>query len=154
MEHEAEYRRLVGSGSAYDDLLRMGHVTRRADDPATWRDEIKAQARADRIRVRTGVSAGDPEVAWAYLKHLDERTVDDDELERMARHLAAVHDAFARAGLRGHEDCRVIRAESCRAAAVCLSCGARLYVDWNADPPFMEGEVFEVEGSNVRRGVE
>lgn len=148
MEHEAEYRKLVALGSDYDELLRMGHVVRRVDDPAAWRKAIKAKARADRIRVRTGLSATDPDVAWAYLKHLDERAVEDDQLDATVRHVAVVEEAFARASLRGHERCRVIRAEARRAAAVCLACGARLYIDWNTDPPFMEGEAFEIECSS------
>jgi hypothetical protein len=151
MEHEAEYRKLVASGSDYDELLRMGHVSRRVDDRDAWRKEIKTKARADRIRVRTGLSARDASVAWAFLKHLDDRTAGDDELHDAARHLSAVMEAFARAGLQGHERCRVIRAEGRRAAAICLACGARLYVDWNPDPPFVEGEVFEV---NCSRAVE
>jgi hypothetical protein len=151
MEHEAEYRKLVTSGSDYDELLRMGHVIRRVENPPGWRDEIKAKARADRIRVRTGLSNSASKVVWAYLKHLDERTVGDDEFQETGRHVAAVEEAFARASLQGHERCRVIRAEARRAASVCTACGARLYVDWNADPPFMEGEVFEINCDAVAR---
>lgn len=65
MEHEEEFRKLIASGSDYDELLRMGNVIRRVEDPAEWRREIKAKARADRIRVRTGLSARGPNIVWA-----------------------------------------------------------------------------------------
>lgn len=56
MEREAEYERLVQEGSYYDELLRMGHVVARVADTKAWRAEIKAKARADQIKVRTGLS--------------------------------------------------------------------------------------------------
>jgi hypothetical protein len=149
MEHEAEYERLVRAGSHYDELLRMGHVVARVADTKAWRDEIKAKARADKIKVRTGLSNQDEHVAWAYLKHLDDKHMSDDDNRRVADHLDAVQEAFARARLRGHSLTRVIRAEGTRAAAACPDCGARLYVDWATMPPFMEGEVFDTDCSAV-----
>lgn len=147
-----EYRKLVTSGSAYDELLRMGHVVRRVDDPGKWRREIKAKARTDRIKVRTGLSARDPHVAWAYLTHLDDRRADHAAFDETVRHRKAVEEAFSRASLYGHDRCRIIRAEGRRAAGSCLTCGARLYVDWNTNPPFMEGEVFETDCGASDRG--
>jgi hypothetical protein len=67
VEHEAEYEKLTQRGSDYEELLRMGEVVAVVDDTDVWRDEIRKQARADRIKVRTGAS--NHEVAWAYLKH-------------------------------------------------------------------------------------
>ena len=124
MEHEAEYEKLVRQDSYYDELLRMGHVVRRVPDTKVWRDEIKAKARADKIRVRTGLSHQDEHVAWAYLKHLDDRVRSGDRNPRLADHLDAVQEAFERARLRGHTLARVIRAEGTRAAAACPECGA------------------------------
>lgn len=145
MEHEAEYEKLVRQGSYYDELLRMGHVVVRVADPKAWRDEIKAKARADKIKVRTGLSHHDDHVAWAYLKHLDDKVRSGEGDPRLGDHLSAVHEAFERARLRGHTVTRVIRAEGTRAAAACPDCGARLYVDWTRMPPFMDGEVFDVD---------
>ena len=145
MEHEVEFRKLVSRGSDYDELLREGHVVRRVDDAVAWREAIRAQARADRIKVRTGLSSSDAGVAWAYLKHLDDKELTDQEVGSASQHVTAVQEAFERASLRGHRVRRVIRAEGQRAAAVCPDCGARLYVDWSGRPVFMEGEVFEID---------
>jgi hypothetical protein len=62
MEHEAEDEKLVSQGSYYDELLRLGHVVARVADTKAWRDEIRAKARADKIKVRTGVSSQDEDV--------------------------------------------------------------------------------------------
>jgi hypothetical protein len=56
-----------------------------------------------------------------------------------------VHEAFERASLHGHGSMSVIRADGERAAAVCLACGGRLYVDWRKSPVFMEGDVFDAD---------
>lgn len=149
MEHEEEFEKLVRHGSYYDELLRMGHVVARVADTQAWRDEIKAKARADKIKVRTGLSDHDDYVAWAYLKHLDDKVRSGDRNPLLGDHLSAVQEAFERARLRGHTVTRVIRAEGTRAAAACPECGARLYVDWSIMPPFMEGEVFDVDCSAV-----
>jgi len=63
MEREAEFQELVSRGSDYDELLRAGHVVRQVDDPDAWRAEIKANARADKIKVRTANE--DQNAAWA-----------------------------------------------------------------------------------------
>ena len=145
MEHEAEYEKLVGHGDYYDELLRMGHIVARVADTQAWREEIKAKARADKIRVRTGVPNQDDHVAWAYLQHLEQKEVTVGDKGRLADHLDAVQAAFDRAALRGHTIARAIRAEGTRAAAACPDCGARLYVDWTSMPPLTEGEVFELD---------
>lgn len=151
MEHEVEYEKLVKQGSHYDELLRMGHVVARVPDTKAWREAIKAKARADKIKVRTGLSNQDEHVAWAYLQHLDDRDERKDDTRRLADHLDSVQEAFERARLRGHSLNRVIRAEGSRAAAACPDCGARLYVDWTTMPPFMEGEVFDIDCTPIAR---
>lgn len=83
------------------------------------------------------------------LKHLDDKVRSGDHNRRLGDHLSAVQEAFERARLRGHTLTRVIRAEGSRAAAACPDCGARLYVDWTTMPPFMEGEVFDIDCSPV-----
>lgn len=107
------------------------------------------EGRADKIKVRTGLSHQDDHVAWAYLKHLDDKVRRREYDPRFADHMSAVQEAFERAGLRGHSVNRVIRTEGTKAAAACPDCGARLYVDWTTMPPFMEGEVFESDCSAV-----
>lgn len=129
-------------GSDYDELLRNGYVAVWTDDPEGWRAAIRANARADKIKVRTGAGSND---AWAYLKVLDEREASLDELGVAMRQMEVVEDAFQRALLRGHLIRQVLRGESGRAAAVCPDCGARLYIDATKRPPFMEGEVFDQE---------
>lgn len=147
MEHEAEYEKLISQTDSYDELLRMGHVVARVADPKGWREQIKAKARADKIKVRTGTSARDDRLAWAYLEHLERRPVTAEEARGVADQLEAVPEALDRASLRGHTITRVIRAENSRAAAACPDCGARLYVEWTTMPPIMEGEVFEIDCS-------
>jgi hypothetical protein len=149
MKHEAEYEKLARQGSYYDELLRMGHVVARVADTKAWRDEIKAKARGDKIKVRTGLSHHDDHVVWAYLKHLDVKVRRGEYNPRLLDHLGAVQEAFERARLRGHTVTRVIRAEGARAAAACPECGARPYVDWTTMPPFMEGEVFDADCTAV-----
>jgi hypothetical protein len=123
----------------------MGTVHRRVSDPDQWGADIRAQARADKIKVRTGTADADQHVVWAFLQHLDKRQTSPEDLARVGRQLGAVPEAMERAVLRRHKVKRVIRAENQRAAAVCEHCGARLYVDWSTTPAFMEGEVFDVE---------
>jgi hypothetical protein len=145
VEHEFEYARLVQRRSDYDELLRMGFVVVRADDPDGWRRRLKANARADKVHVRTGNADADDHVVWAYLKHLDRQKISQEELHERFRHGDAIREAMSRAFLRGHTVDRVIRAEGTRAAAACQRCRARLYVDSASDPPFVEGEVFDVD---------
>lgn len=150
MEHEAEYEKLVTHGDYYDELLRTGNVIARVHDTKGWRDEIKAKARADKIKVRTGVALHDEHVAWAYLEHLERREPTREEGRQSANQLDAVREAFERAAERGHHIKQMIRAEGTRGAAACPDCGARLYIDWTEMPPLMEGEVFELDCSSFR----
>ncbi len=145
MEREAEYEKLVRTGSYYDELLRMGHVVARVADTKAWRDEIKAKARADKIKVRTGLSNQDERVAWAYLRHLDDKVRSNDYDPRLADHLDAVQEAFwARAAARPHRQPRDPRRGHPRRGRMP---GLRRppLVDWTTMPPFMEGEVFDTD---------
>jgi hypothetical protein len=144
VEHEAEFEKLISRGSDYDELLRADYVVRRPDDVEEWRRDMRAQARSDKLRIRTGVAEGDDSTAWALL-HRPERDMDDQEMADFRSRQDTVREAMSRAGLRGHKVDRVIRSENRQAAAVCRRCGARMYVDWRAGPAFMEGEVFDVD---------
>lgn len=140
MEHEAEYAKLMRRGTDYDELLRQGYIAVRTQDPEAWRAEIKAKARADKIKVRTGAGSSD---AWAYLKKLDDQEASYEVMRAAMERIDVVQEAFGRASLRGHLVRRIVRSEGGRAAAACPDCGARLYIDTNVHPPFMEGEVFD-----------
>jgi hypothetical protein len=143
MEHEEEWARLTQRDTDYNELLRFGEVIRRVDDPDDWRAEIKVQARADKIKVRTGTANSDNGVVWAYLRHLDDREIPEEEMRATFERGRVSGEAIERAALRGHNVPRILRAEGTQAASVCVECGARLYVDTSTSPPLMEGEVFD-----------
>jgi hypothetical protein len=81
-ENARAFERLVAILSGdYAQLLIRGEVVARSDDPSGWRREMRANARLDRLKIRTGRSDRDPYVAWAL--RLRERDVNqDDEDER------------------------------------------------------------------------
>lgn len=57
----------VERGDAYGELLATGEAIvriSRIDDADAWRADLRRQARADRIRIRTGVTG---KLAWAFL---------------------------------------------------------------------------------------
>jgi hypothetical protein len=143
VEHEAEFRALLRpSASDYDELLRNGHVFARPDDVAAWRTEIHAQARADKISVRTGTSSSDPEVAWAAAEDISTnlaaaRSVEGGDASGF-RALDLLHE-LARAG---HEAWS-IRSEHGQQAWACKTCHALGYVDWRPEPPILDGPLFE-----------
>jgi len=67
-EHEERFRRIAEDyldrpGGDYAELLRRGEVSSPEDvDPEQWRAEIRAKARADKIRVMT-IRSGDRAIA-------------------------------------------------------------------------------------------
>lgn len=136
MEHETEWDKLTERGSDYDEFLRMGHVTAKPDDVPSWRAEMRAKARADKLRIRTfAYDSG-------HVHAVRPRDLIFDELAQSMREVDVIGQAYDRAGLRGH-DCRTIRVEHGLVAARCRRCGARVYVDTTRSPPFMEGEAFD-----------
>jgi hypothetical protein len=145
VEREAEFKKLVSRGSDYDELLRAGYLVTQAEDPENWRRTMREKARADKLEVRTGVARDDPDLVWAYLKHLDDQELSAEERASVRRQGDTVEEARERARLRGHKSTRLIRVEGTRGAGTCEDCGARLYLDWSEEPPFMEGEAFEAD---------
>jgi hypothetical protein len=143
VEHEAEFRALLRpSASDYDELLRNGNVFARPDDVAAWRTEIRAQARADKISVRTGTSSSDPEVAWAAAEDISTNLAAARSVEGGdASGFRALDLAYELAGA-GHE-ARAIRSEHGQQAWVCKTCHALGYVDWRPEPPILDGPLFE-----------
>lgn len=138
MDYEDEFERLARQGTDYDELLRFGSITRQVDDPDAWRSTLKAKARADRLRIRTG--ALNDQTAWAALT---DRATGVDDLRLAFARVDVQEEAEARATLRGHTVERWLRAEGSRAIARCARCGRRLYVDVEHSPPVIVGEVFE-----------
>jgi hypothetical protein len=62
----------IGRRDEYGQLLASGqviHEVKDADDVEAWRAEIRRQARADKIKVRTGFNDG---IAWALLVRRDQ----------------------------------------------------------------------------------
>lgn len=62
----------------YGELLANGHVVRWLDDVDSWRAGIRAQARADRIKVRTGADRCSGGVYALLVRRSDEDTGDDE----------------------------------------------------------------------------
>lgn len=68
MESFEERFSRVERGDAYGELLATGQAIVRVekiDDVDAWRANLRRQARADRIKIRTGVTDGT--LAWALL---------------------------------------------------------------------------------------
>lgn len=66
--------RRIARRDDYGQLLACGHVVRRIEnitDPYLWRSDIRRQARADRIQVRTRENR---ETVWAMRPNADSET--------------------------------------------------------------------------------
>lgn len=121
----------------YGKLLAAGEVIQsveRVDDPDTWRAEIKRQARADRIRVRTG-QTGDK--LWAFL----EGPATETQLAEEERNFRLLDDLKSRAGLHGHA-LRVALRDGEEVLLRCERCNAVGYADAAAGP-LIGGALFE-----------
>lgn len=82
----------------YGKLLARGDVVRSVndvDDPDAWRVEIKRQARADRIKVRTGQSG---KMVWA----VTHGPIPDVQQAENSRYFRLLELIKTRADLRGH----------------------------------------------------
>ena len=143
--HEERFRRIAEDylerpGGDYAELLQRGEVSSpEGVDPESWRAEIRAKARADKIRVVT-IRSGDR--AIAVLR----RTVPkDQELALLSAALErgeVLRGVAERAGLLGHEIVRWV-AHDVESIAMCRRCQARVYVRLDAEPPVVDGEAFD-----------
>lgn len=91
---------------AYGTLLATGQVIKRVEDvgdPAVWRKEIKRQARADRIKVRTGMTNG---IVWALLH---ETRATDARHAESTRYMRALSRVMPEVQTRRHEPNVVLR---------------------------------------------
>lgn len=84
----------------YGELLANGHVVRQVEESDAWRTAIRAQARADRIEVRTG---DDGCAVYALLGRRPEDDTGDDE------YMTALKEMAARAAALRHEPVFVAR---------------------------------------------
>ena len=104
-----------------------------------WRAEIRAKARADKIRVMT-IRSGDRAIAALR------RTVPKDQefavLSAAMQRGEVLRGAAERARLLGHEIVRWV-AHDQESIAMCPRCQARIYVRLDSDPPVVDGEALE-----------
>jgi hypothetical protein len=144
-EHDERFRRIAADyldrpRGDYAELLRCGEVSSpEGVDPELWRAEIRAKARADKIRVMT-IRSGDRAIAAVR------RTVPKDQefavLTAAMERSEVLRHAAERARLLGHEIVRWV-AHDQESIASCPRCHARVYVRLDTDPPVVDGEVFE-----------
>jgi hypothetical protein len=144
-EHEERFRRIAEDylerpGGDYAELLHRGEVTSPTGvDPEHWRAEIRAKARADKIRVIT-IRSGD--CAIAALR----RTVPkDQELAVLSAALErgeVLRGVAKRARLLGHEIVRWVAHDE-ESIAMCRRCQARIYVRLDLDRPVVDGEALD-----------
>lgn len=144
-EHEERFRRIAEDylerpGGDYAELLRRGEVSSpEGVDPEQWRAEIRAKARADKIRVVT-IRSGDRAIAARH------RSIPKDqelaELTAAMERGQMLRPVAERARQLGHEiACWV--AHDQEMIAVCPCCGARIYVRLDVDPPVVDGEALD-----------
>jgi hypothetical protein len=103
----------------YGELLANGHVARQIEDADAWRAAIRAQARADRIEVRTGA---DGCAVYALLVGRPDDDTGDGE------YMATLKEMAARASALGHEPALVARHRS-EMLISCDRCPALGYAD-------------------------
>ena len=131
----------VGRRDDYGTLLASGQViysVEEVDDPDAWRAGIKRQARADRIKVRTGVTGT---TLWALLAGpLPEAQRAED-----VRYFHLFHRLKSQAELRGHA-LKVALRDGEEALFNCERCDAVGYAD-AASGPLIGGSLFEKDCS-------
>lgn len=127
----------------YGTLLLEGTVIRRLaeiEDPEAWRSEIRRQARADKIRVMTGVTNA---TVWGHLRR--EATGGPDE---PVGRWALLMNAYDTAQRLGHK--YMICRDGHEAAVGCERCDAVGYL--NVDEQVIDGDVFEAPCEDDDRG--
>ncbi|MGH2844117.1 MAG: hypothetical protein ACRDKL_11125 [Solirubrobacteraceae bacterium] len=144
-EHDERFRWIMRAylerpGGDYAELLRRGRVSSpEGVDPEAWRAEIRAKARADKIRVVT-IRSGDRAIAAR-----DRRTPkdqEDEELRVALEQAGALRGLAGRADRLGHQVNGWLRHDD-EAIAVCTQCQARLYVRFDDATPAVDGEALD-----------
>ena len=144
-EHDERFRRIAEDylerpGGDYAELLRRGDVSSpEGVDPERWRAEIRAKARADKIRVFT-IRSGDRAIAGLR------RTVPKDQelvvLSDALKRSEVLGDVAERARQLGHEIVHWV-AHDQESIAACERCQARIYVRLGVDRPVVDGEALD-----------
>jgi hypothetical protein len=144
-EYDARFRRIAEDylerpGGDYAELLRRGQVSSpEGVDPEEWRAEIRAKARADKIRVIT-IREGDRAIAARQRK-----IPADQELAELSRELErteVLRGLSGRAWSLGHRIDRWLRHDQ-ESIAICTRCSARIYARFDAAPPVVDGEALD-----------
>lgn len=118
----------------YGQLLARGDVVRLledVDDPSAWRAGIRAQARADRIKVRTGVGDG---IVYALLVNASRRADEGDA------YIAALEEIVIAAAAYRHEPTVVAR-DGSEVVVGCNRCPALAYA--NTDDHVLGGALVD-----------
>jgi hypothetical protein len=144
-EHDERFRRIAEDylerpGGDYGELLRRGQVSSpEGVDAGLWRAEIRAKARADKIRVFT-IRSGDRAIAGLR------RTVPKDQefavLSAALERSEVLRGAAERARLLGHEIVHWVAHDE-ESIAMSPRCQARIYVRLDIDPPVVDGEAVQ-----------
>lgn len=138
--HDRRFREIVGvylerPGGDYAELLWRGQVTSPAGvDPEAWRADIRAKARADKVRVAT---RRDGETAIAFINR--RREISDEELRREFRRSTALQEIRSRAAALGHSNGFWLR-EDRESVWFCDTCYARIYVRFDPGEVVVDGE--------------
>jgi hypothetical protein len=144
-DHDERFRRIAEDylerpGGDYAELLQRGEVSSpEGVDPEQWRAEIRAKARADKIRVIT-IRSGDRAIAA-----LNRTVPKDQELAMLSAALErgeVLRGVAERAELLGHQIVRWVAHDE-ESIAMCRRCSARIYVRLDRDPPVVDGEAFD-----------
>jgi hypothetical protein len=144
-EHDARFRRIAEDylerpGGDYAEPLRRGQVSSpEGVDPDEWRAEIRAKARADKIRVIT-IRDGDRAIAARQRK-----IPEDQELAELSRELErtdVLRGLSRRAWALGHRIDPWLRHDQ-ESIAICTRCSARIYARFDVAPPVVVGEALD-----------
>lgn len=144
-EHDERFRRIADDylerpGGDYAELLRHGRVTSpEGVDPEEWRAEIRAKARADKIRVVT-IRSGDRAIAARYRKIPEDQEL--AELTVALEQSEVLRGLDRRAEQLGHEIGRWLRHDD-EGIAMCARCPARIYVRFDGTTPVVDGEAID-----------
>jgi hypothetical protein len=141
-ENDERFRRIADDylerpGGDYAELLRRGQVSSpEGVDPEEWRAEIRAKARADKIRVVT-IRRGDRAIAARQRsipkdQELPELTVAFEQGE-------VLRGLDRRAEQLGHEIGRWLRHDD-EGIAMCVRCPVRIYVRFDSSALIVDGE--------------
>jgi hypothetical protein len=144
-EHDERFRRIAEDylerpGGDYAELLRGGQVSSPDGvDPEQWRAEIRAKARADKVRVIT-IRSSDRAIAARQRRIPKDREL--AELTAALERTEVLRGVAERARALGHEIVRWV-AHDAESIAMCSRCSARIYVRLDVDPPIVDGEALD-----------